>query len=90
MSDLKADGSSVEESEVALNVLQGLPAGYKMTVEVLSLANDLTLDGILPKLLQTEHGAGTDDPRQQPKHPFRSYMVAHHPQSIIPDLSQNV
>ena len=66
MSDLKAIGSSVEESEVALNVLQGLPAGYKVTVEVLSLADDLTLDGILPKLLQTEQRAERDDPRHVP------------------------
>ena len=54
MSDLKAIGSSVEESEVALHVLQSLPTSYNVTVEVLSLSDDLTLDGILPKLLQTE------------------------------------
>ena len=55
MSDLKAAGSAVEESEVTLHVLQGLPQIYNVTVEVLSLSDGLTLDGIMPKLLQIEH-----------------------------------
>ncbi len=54
MLDLKAVGSSVEESEMALAVLAGLPKQYEVAVGVLKFVEDFSLDGLLPRLLQVE------------------------------------
>ena len=54
MTDLKSIGSTIDESEVALGVLAGLPAEFGVAVEVLQYSEDLSLDTMLPKLLQAE------------------------------------
>ena len=54
MLDLKAADSPVEESEVALQVLVGLPQGYEVAVGILQFQDDLDLDELLPKLLLAE------------------------------------
>lgn len=54
MTELKSAGSSLEESEVALAVLAGLPESYSVAVEVLQYSDVLSLSIIMPKLLQAE------------------------------------
>ena len=54
MLDLKAADSPVEESEVALQVLVGLPQGYEVAVGIFQFQDDLDLDELLPKLLLAE------------------------------------
>lgn len=78
MFDLKAVGSAIEESEVALHVLQGLPSEYKVTVEVLTLADELTLDKILPKLLQVEQRAEREDPTAVPIYGTKTSKRCHY------------
>lgn len=78
MYDLKAVGSAIEESEVALHVLQGLPSEYKVTVEALSLADELTLDGILAKLLQVEQRVEREDPTAVPIYGTRTTKKCHY------------
>ena len=58
---LRAAGHEVADAEVAWNVLTGLPAAYETVVTVLETTtqDDLSLEDILPHLLQVEQ-------RQQP------------------------
>ena len=51
---LTTAGSNVQEAEVVLSVLGGLPEPYAMAVEILQLSDELTFQKILPKLLQVE------------------------------------
>lgn len=52
---LRAAGHPVADPEVAWSVLAGLPPAYDMVVTVLETAyEDMSLDAILPKLLQVE------------------------------------
>ena len=53
-SSLTTAGSDVQEAEVVLSVLGGLPEPYAMAVEILQLSDELTFQKILPKLLQVE------------------------------------
>lgn len=53
--DLLACGANLEEREVVLSVLNGLPEAYNHLVTVLQVTNqDLTLDTLLPQLLLVE------------------------------------
>ena len=61
MLDLKAADSPVEESEVALQVLVGLPQGYVVAVGILQFQDDLDLDELLPKLLLAEQRLSKGD-----------------------------
>ena len=54
MADLVAVGSASQEAEVVLSVLVGLPEEYGMAVEVLQMADSLTFQTIVPRLLQAE------------------------------------
>ena len=54
MTDLKSISSTTDESEVALDVLAGLPAEFGVAVEVLQYAEDLSFEIMLPKLLHAE------------------------------------
>ena len=54
MTDLKSIGSSIQEAEVALAVLSGLPTEYGVVVEVLQYSDSLSFDVMLPKLLHAE------------------------------------
>ena len=54
MTALKSAGSSLEESEVALAVLAGLPESYSVAVEVLQCSEDISFAIIMPRLLQVE------------------------------------
>lgn len=52
---LRAAGHEVSDQEVAWSVLAGLPSAFDMVVTVLETTDeDMTLDNILPKLLQAE------------------------------------
>ena len=44
----------MQEAEVVLSALGGLPEPYAMAVEILQLSEELTFQKILPKLLQVE------------------------------------
>ena len=53
--DLKASGHDIEESEVVLNVLAGLPKEYETTVAIIEAAEkEVGLDEILSRLLNVE------------------------------------
>jgi hypothetical protein len=54
MADLVAVGSESQEARVVLSVLVGLPKEYGMVVEVLQMAESLTFQTIVPRLLQAE------------------------------------
>ncbi len=54
MTDLVAVGSESQEAEVVLSVLVGLPEEHGMAVEVLQMADSLTFQTIIPRLLQAE------------------------------------
>ena len=54
MTDLRAIGSTMDETEVALEVLGGLPAEFGVVIEVLQYNDSLSFDDILPKLLHAE------------------------------------
>ena len=54
MLDLRGVNTPIEESEVALQVLAGLPRGYAVIVSVLTFQDQLDLDGLLPQLLIAE------------------------------------
>ena len=54
-SELTASGLEIQESEICWSTLSGLPSEYDMVVTVLNhTAADLTLEGILPDLMQLE------------------------------------
>ena len=51
---LTTAGSNLQEAEVVLSVLGGLPEPFAMAVEILQLSDELTFQKVLPKLLQVE------------------------------------
>ena len=58
--NLVAAGQNVEESDVVFSLLMGLPPAYGTICEIIITNDDdgdLTLDGVLPKLLQAEQRA---------------------------------
>ena len=50
----RCPGCNVQEAEVVLSVLGGLPEPYAMAVEILQLSDELTFQKTLSKLLQVE------------------------------------
>ena len=54
MTELKSAGSSLEESEVALAVLAGLPELYLVAVGFLQYSDVLSFSIIMTKLVQAE------------------------------------
>ncbi|KAL0026144.1 hypothetical protein WJX79_003854 [Trebouxia sp. C0005] len=54
MADLVAVGSESQEAEIVLSVLVGLPEEFGMAVEVLSMADSLDSQTVVPRLLQAE------------------------------------
>ena len=68
---LRAAGHEVADQDVAWSVLAGLPADYDTVVTILETTteHDMSLDDILPKLLQVEQ-------RQQKERPTDTALIA--------------
>ena len=62
MSELQSIGDTVQEADVVINLLVGLPNDYAIVVEIIQQSTDtLTLDDVLGKLLPVEQRLSQSD-----------------------------
>ena len=82
---LKAAGTDLQEDELCLTILNGLPASYETVATVLTTSdNELSLEDLLSKLLVYESRSS------QPSSDKKAYVpgqVPRHPRAMARDLS---